>query len=55
MIILRYLDDNPYYTIYNTSLNKGGPFAMDTSPHFWIINTAIGSMKKPWMSDGSVE
>eukprot|EP00026_Physarum_polycephalum_P002887 Phypoly_transcript_02896.p1 GENE.Phypoly_transcript_02896~~Phypoly_transcript_02896.p1 ORF type:complete len:866 (+),score=110.51 Phypoly_transcript_02896:306-2600(+) len=37
-----FLDDVVYHTVEHNSVWKGQPFAMDNTPHFFILNSAVG-------------
>lgn len=41
-VFCRFVDDVNYYVVYDNEVYKGQPFALDTSPHYWILNTAVG-------------
>lgn len=38
----RYLDDVAYKTVTSDSLANGKPFPVDNTPHFVILDTAVG-------------
>ncbi len=46
MVSFRFVDDVQYYKVYDSTVNKGKPFAIDTSPHYWILNTAVGGFAR---------
>ena len=41
----RFVDDVQYKLVYDDTVYNGKPFAIDTSPHYWILNTAVGGTK----------
>lgn len=42
LTVIRFVDDVMYKVAYDSSVYNGKPFAIDTSPHYFILNTAVG-------------